>query len=264
MKKITITLLIIFLVLVAKHATYAATTATPSASETPTTSSVTSALNQQIDNLKDRIASRVAQLNLVDKKGFIGTVTDVAETKMTLSDLQGNIRFVDVDELTKFSSPSAKANFGISDIIRGKTVGILGLYNKESRRTLARFVDVLLLPKIVSGAVSAVDGGNFSLKVTTPDEKEISIDIETTTKTYIYGKSSGTVKSGFSKIQQGQRVMIVGYQDQQNKSNVIASRILLFPDIPVNPKIVLFKPGEFNVTPSTGSGTKLVPIIKNK
>src|SRR3990167_5837024 len=100
--------------------------------------------NQEIkDQLISNIASRVAQLNLVEKRGIIGKVTEATNTQITLSDIKGDTRFVDVDELTKFSSPNAKGTFGISDITKDATVGILGLYNKESRRILARFVNVI-------------------------------------------------------------------------------------------------------------------------
>ncbi len=261
MKKISLVLL--FLSLISYLLSPALSRAAVTPTVQPTTPTPTSSLDQQINNLKDRIASRVAQLNLVEKKGFVGNVTDVEETQITITDRQGNTRFIDVDELTKFSSPSAKANFGISDITKGTTIGILGLYNKESRRTLARFVDVVTFPQIISGAVEAIDGGNFSISIVTPSEKEIPINIATTTKTYMYTKGNPLARSGFSKIKQGERIMVVGVPDVQNKNGILALRLLLFPDLPVNQKIVLFKPGEFNVTPSTGSGNKIVPIIKN-
>src|SRR6185312_13291154 len=106
--------------------------------------------------LQARIASRVAQLNLVEKKGVIGTVNDVNNTQISISDVQGNNRFIDVDELTKFVSSSNKS-FGISDIHKGDTLGILGLYNKQSRRILARFVTALNLATTFNGIISGID-----------------------------------------------------------------------------------------------------------
>lgn len=192
-------------------------------------SAKTGALNQQINDLKNRIASRVAQLKLVEKRGIIGTVTDVSDTQITLSDSKGNTRFIDVDELTRFSNPSAKDAFGISDITRGANIGVLGLYNKESRRILARFVDILNLAKIVHGRVLSTEGINYTLKVSAKDNKEISFDVETTTRTLSYSKDGGLTRSGFSKIKEGQRVIVIG--------GITASKIILLPDIPKNPKI---------------------------
>src|SRR3990167_5640769 len=102
------------------------------ASLTPTPDDKAQAIKEQ---LITNIASRVAQLKLVEKRGIIGTVTNVTNTQITLSDIQNNTRFIDVDELTKFTSAKSKETFGISDITKGTTLGILGLYNKDSRRT---------------------------------------------------------------------------------------------------------------------------------
>mgnify|MGYP001601616848 FL=1 len=77
------------------------------------------------DQLITNIASRVAQLKLVEKRGIIGVVNDVTNTQISVADLQNNTRFVDVDELTKFSNPAFKGIFGISDITKDSTIGIL-------------------------------------------------------------------------------------------------------------------------------------------
>ncbi|HSD98856.1 MAG TPA: DUF5666 domain-containing protein [Patescibacteria group bacterium] len=255
MKKITSGLLLLFLCVLSMQSVFAATTPTPTAS--------VSQSEQQINNLKDRIASRVAQLNLVEKKGFIGTVSDVSETQITLTDMQGADRIVDVDELTKFSSPSAKSSFGISDISKGQLVGVIGLYNKDSRRLLARWIDVLKLPQIFSGAVLTVDKDNFTFTIATVDNQSIAIDVENITKTNAYTSAAGVAKSGFSKLSPGIRVLVVGFPDAKNKNLIVASRILVFPDLKSNPKITLINPTDIApITPSTGSGKTLTPITK--
>lgn len=234
MKKILITFILTFAFLYSLAPVLAATKTTP----TPTGTNPTIDLEKQLNDLKDRIASRVAQLNLVDKKGIIGTVSDISDSQISVTDENGNINLIDVDELTKFSSPNQKSNFGISDISKGDTLGILGLYNKESRRILARFVDVMNLPQIISGAVSDINRSDYSFIVDNNENKEYTIEVETVTKTYAYSNpNDGLVKSGFSKMQQGERVIIVGNFDAKDKSKIIAERVLRFPDLPINPKI---------------------------
>ena len=70
-------LAILFLPLIFSNISYAQSI-TPKTSITPDISSptqkVTEKLNEQINDLKDRIASRVAQLNLVEKRGIVGTI----------------------------------------------------------------------------------------------------------------------------------------------------------------------------------------------
>lgn len=266
MKKFLYTLLFLCLFSSVTNAYALTPSATPTSASATTSATPTQASNiiNEINNLKDRIASRVAQLNLVEKKGFIGVVTDIGETQLTLSDKNNNTRYVDVDELTKFFSPSAKDSFGISDITKGSTVGILGRYNKDSKRTLARFVSVLIMPQIISGTVTNIDSDNFLLTIMTPEQKETQIDIETITKTYAYTKDGGTAKSGFSKIKIGERVMIVGFSDKIAKNKILASRIIHMPEVKPNPRIQSVKLQNSEITPSTGSGMKLAPITGTK
>src|SRR5579872_6286504 len=91
------------------------------AATTPTPTPAVSTTEQQINTIKDMVASSVAAMHLMEKRGFIGKVTDNTETQITVNDMMGNSRSIDVDELTQFSSPSAKTSFGISDITKGTT-----------------------------------------------------------------------------------------------------------------------------------------------
>lgn len=245
------------------HATFAVTKT--AVTPTPTPQPFTN-LEKQISNLKDKIASRVAQLKLVDKRGIIGIVTDVNPTQITLTDMKGNTRFVDVDELTKFSSPSAKSNFGISDITKGSMLGILGLYNKESRRILARFVDSMTLPTYISGAVSDIDPKNYSLTILTAQKDSYTVDVENVTRTYSYDDTTSLTKSGFSKILIAERINVIGFADAKNPKHIVATRILIFPTLAIDPHIVIIKPQDLQlqgtVIPATGSGHKLTPLTK--
>ena len=205
---------------------------------------------QQIkDQLITNIASHVAQLKLVEKRGIVGTVTEVSNTQITILDVQNNIRFIDVDELTKFTSDSAKGSFGISDLSKDTMIGVLGLYNKESRRILARFVDVMDMPKIIHGKVAFVDGKNFTVDVATTDNKQVSVDVESITKTFSYTKDEGLLQSGFSKIKEGQTIIAIKSTNPKYKDTFVAARIIIFPDFST-------------ISPSTGSGKKLTPIVK--
>ena len=105
-------------------------------------------ISDKVDALKDKVASRVAQLNLVERRGIIGIVEDVSDTQITIIDLNDKTRIIDVDELTKFSSEDDNS-FGISDIKKGSKISALGLYNKESRRLLARFVNEKNIPLFI-------------------------------------------------------------------------------------------------------------------
>ncbi|MGA2967726.1 MAG: hypothetical protein ABSD69_00950 [Candidatus Levyibacteriota bacterium] len=245
MKKLLI-LVFVLTFFVSKDAVLAAPTPAPTADQT------------LIEQLGNEIASKTAQLNLVEKRGIIGTVTDSSNVQITLTDPNGNTRFVDVDELTKFSS-SSNASFGISDITNGTTLGVLGLYNKQSRRILGRDIQMIpSFPNIVFGEVSAIDKVNYEVTVLKGNGGKTVIEIQDITKTSAF--TSGVLtKSGFSKIQGGQTVSVTGFPDKQDPNKIMASQIIILSDIqlgynlnPVSPTII----------PSTGSGIKLYPLKK--
>lgn len=223
----------------------------------PNPDPVKDVLEEQVSDLKDKIASRVAELNLVEKRGIIGTVTDVTGTQVTLSDLKSDTRFVDVDELTKFSGEDP--SFGFSDIKKGMSLSVIGLYNKQSRRILARVVEEKSVIKIVHGFVSTIDTENFVINITSSDNEQITIDVETTTKTYSYDtEEKDILRSGFSKIKEGQSIFVVGSEDREEKDRIDADRVIVFPNVIKGPAVNLSP----SITPSTGSGKKLTPIAQ--
>lgn len=220
----------------------------------------TPTVNQTLlEKLGNEIASKTAQLNLVEKKGIIGTVTDSSTSQITLTDTNNNTRFVDVDELTKFSSDSS-SSFGISDVKKGATLGVLGLYNKQSRRILARSINVLTpFPTIVFGEIANVDKVNFELTVVKANGGRTILEIETITKSYSFS-GGNLIKSGFSKIQATQTISAIGFPDKQDPNKIMASQIIIFPDIQLSYNLNLTPSA--TIAPSTGSGVKLYPIKK--
>ena len=218
-------------------------------------------INQQIDELKNKVASKVAELNLVEKRGIIGTVVEVRGNAITLNDSENNTRYVDVDELTKFTS-DAKDTYGLSDIKKGDGLGVIGLYNKDSRRLLARFVDAISVPQIIVGAVSKIDKDTFTVTVVTADGKKFDVDVEDITKSF-YLQNGTLVKSGFSKIKLKENVAVYGFSENGNASKISASTLVHFPNIPPNPNITIPEnvPNPTStIVPSTGSGKKVTPI----
>lgn len=248
MKKLILTtiLSVALTTFVFRGTVFAAPTATPT---------VDQALIQQLGN---EIASKTAQLNLVEKRGIIGTVTDSSTSQITLTDVSGNTRFIDVDELTKFSS-SSNSSFGISDVKNGITLGVLGLYNKQSRRILARDVDVMdTFPTTIFGEVSNIDKVNYEITIVKGNNGKAVAEIEDVTTTDAFTGGSLT-RSGFSKMQTGQTVSVTGYPDKQDKNKILASQIIVLSDIQLNYDLT---PASPTIVPSTGSGIKLYPIIK--
>jgi hypothetical protein len=260
MKKFIIALLTVFVFSLAITRAEAAT-ATPTANPSPSASQVLNEkLDKEINQLKEKIASHVAQLNLVEKRGILGNVAATSNNQVTITDISGNTRFVDVDELTKFSSPSDKS-FGLSDLTKGTKVTVLGLYNKQSERILARFIDVSVDPTFLSGAVADIDTKNGMLTLSTEDKKQIKIDVQTTTKISQYTSSDGTLsKYGLSKMNVGDRVTIVGFPEKQDQNIISPTRIIDYTDLPKDPLISLQQPS--NAESSANLTATLAPAKK--
>jgi hypothetical protein len=230
------------------------------AEPSPTTSSI---LNSQINQLKNKIASQVSKLNLVEKRGIIGTVQDVTNSQITLTDNKGNIRYADLDEITKYES-DADSSFSLTDLKKGTLISILGIYNKESQRILARYVDIETVPTRYQGEITAIDGKNFDLTMMTIDQKveKVSIDDTTTTSSYSSGGSLG--QYGFSKLNVGDRIFVVGYPDKTDATLLDADRVVDYLDAPKDPDISLVTPTTA-ITPTaapTEKGAKAISPIK--
>lgn len=210
------------------------TTVTPR----PTSSASPAADEGQVERIKDIVASRVAELNLVEKKGVLGKVISATSTQITLEDVNKDRRIIEIDELTKFNDPD-NDDFGISDIDPGDTIGVIGLLNKAADRVLARFVNtVATIPEYFEGVVFEIDAKNFQVTAVDENGKKRIIDVVTSTKTSSYGDEDGLAKSGFSKIEKGQRIYAVGFTDSKIKEQLNATRVIHFLDLAPSEKML--------------------------
>lgn len=201
----------------------------PTSAKSPTPS--LSGQDSQIEKIKDLVASRVAELKLVDRRGVVGTVKNSTNTQITLTNEKRTALMVDIDELTKFEGENSKSSFGISDIKTGDVLSIIGLYNKQNERLLARFVSIAgNIPQNIEGVIVDKNKIDYTLTIATTDGKEKIINVESSTKTSLYDNES-TIKSGFTKIQIGERIIVVGFADKTNKDQINASRIIHFPSL---------------------------------
>lgn len=186
----------------------------------------------RIEKIKEMVAQKVASLRLVEKKGVFGIVRETSTTQLTLVNKNNEERIIDVDELTKFQDPTVKS-FGVSDIEKEDVLSVIGLYNKDSKRLLARFITRVVTHSVyLDGIVADKDRVNFTVTVANAKGEKSVVSIETTTKTQEYQKGDGMKKSGYSRINIGERVLVYGFPDKNKKEEIIATRIVRLVDIP--------------------------------
>lgn len=231
----------------------------------PTPASPTQGQIDQIEKIKEMVASKVAELKLVEKRGILGKVKETTGTKITVIDNKGNGRTVDTDELTKFQDDvGSSKTFGISDIKKDEQFSFIGLYNKDTERLLARIVTrIHSIPTLFEGMVTDKNLAQFALTVVDALGAKKVINIENTTKTNVHSQE-GVLKSGFTKINAGQRILVVGFTDTKDKNQINATRITHFESLPPSSQMAKFAKNNNGdeIPVSSGSGKKLTPITQ--
>lgn len=186
---------------------------------------------EKIQRIKDLVASKVAELNLVEKRGIIGTVREVTNMSVVITDLKGNSRQIDVDELTKFDI--AKTSSGISDLEVGQTYSFVGLYNKDTEKLLARTINnTETIPVYFEGALVSIDDDEFQLTVVSEKGEERKVDIENSTRTNLISEEGELTRSGFSKLETNQRILAIGFWDTKDDTLLTATRVIHFETVP--------------------------------
>lgn len=230
MKKILL-FLTIAIAFVATTTVVFAQTETPD-DETPTPKASPTKADSQIEKIKDLVASKVAELKLVDKRGVLGTVKSKTNTQINVTNSRGEAAQIDIDELTKFNGTTSKEDFGISDVEKGDVLSFIGLYNKETKKLLARFVSrATNIPENIDGKITSIDKKEFTFDIVDENGKTKTINVESSTKTNSYDNGD-TAKSGFSKLEEGQRVIVVGFKDPKVTTQINAERIVQFTSLP--------------------------------
>lgn len=204
---------------------------TPSVKPSQNQLPVDNAALEKIQKIKDIVASKVAELNLVEKRGIVGSIKEINGMKITITDVKGDTRQIDVDELTKFNLEDKDA--GISDLTKGSTYSFIGIYNKETQRLLCRNIDTAnTIPVYFEGAISELNEDDFQISIVNAKGEKKSVDIQGSTKTRLADNNGELIKSGFSKLEINSRVLAIGFLDKKDKNLISALRVIHFADVP--------------------------------
>lgn len=224
---------------------------TPSNTVTSTSSSATTAPideseMKKVKKIIDLVASKSADEKLAFKIGILGTVTQSTNTALTVQTINGVSKIIDIDEITKFSDPDSKS-YGISDIKKGDLLGIIGIINKISNHILGRHVSRMSnIPTYFEGIITEINKKNFQFTANSEKGDKKIIDITTSTKISSFSKPEGEFKSGFTKVEIGQRIHAVGFPDEKVENQINTTRFIHFEDLPPSIKMK----NNLNITPT--------------
>ena len=233
MKKISILLTTFSLFFISNSIlpVFAATSPTPSAVPSQNEVPKDSADLEKIQKIKDIVASKVAELDLVEKRGIIGTVKEVKGMRITVIDMKGNTRQMEADELTKFNL--GNDDDGISDLVKGDRYSFVGLFNRDTQILLVRNVlTTNSIPVHFEGAITALDEENFQITIVNEKGEKKKVDIQASTKTRLISEDGELTKSGFSKLEENSRILAIGFWDKKDKDLMSATRIIHFENVP--------------------------------
>lgn len=210
---------------------------TSTVSATPAT---TSSNLKQVESLKERLATKVAEMRQTQKKAVTGSVKEITTTAMTLTTTAKDLKIEMTDELTVIQYLKGKrTTLAEDDISKGDNVVIFGDYDSALDIIQAKivFIEPTTQNQRVSGIVTDINRTDYTLTIKTRDNKSYVIDIEGTTKTNIWTKSDGMVKSGYSKINSGDNLEILGVKTTKEDNRLSAVRILDLRDLSGNPAV---------------------------
>lgn len=214
-----------------------AATPTPAGKTSPTDSVEI----EKIQKIKDIVASKVAELDLVEKRGLIGTIKDNKKMHLVITDIKGKTRNIDVDELTNFSIGNKDEKLGVSDLEKDTLYSFVGLYNKDTERLLVRTVTkASTIPDFFEGIITSINEGTFQIEIVNSKGEKKTADVQKTTKTNLSTVDGKIVKSGFSKLESGQRVIVAGFLDLKDSNLIASTRVIHFDEIPPSKEMQQF------------------------
>ncbi len=205
-------------------------TATKSASSPSAKESTTSAAtDDKVKNLKDKLATTVAQLREDQTRGFYGDISALSKSSFTLSTIDSEIKVRFNEDTLVFKSTDKRTDATIGNLKNGLTASVMGLFDKDTSIHTAKVILLQVLPHRYSGQVTQVDKTNATLTLKTTIGKDMTFDYEKTTRAVeLQISDKKLVKSGLSRINNGDRVEIwanVSEDDQQKNKAVRLVRI---------------------------------------
>lgn len=198
--------------------------ATPSA----TPSGAKKDVQTKIDDLKERLATKVAELRKSTPRAIFGTVTQVSVSSISVDAIQKAYKIELTDSINVAQILKGKrTDLSTDDISKNDVVTVFGDFDETLDILQAKhiFIEASKLPKRLHGTISAIDKKNNAFTLKGVDEASYTIDIESTTKNTLWtnGKSE---KGGFSKLEIGMVVTVVGMEDAKEADRYSALRLL--------------------------------------
>ncbi len=216
---------------------------------TPTATGVKA---KQIEDLKERLATKVAQLQQLQTKAIDGIVKSVSLTSATIETSAKDYKIELSDEIKIFQYLKGKrTGLSLEDLTKDDRVVIFGNYDSTLDLLKAKVILIYTSqPVRISGKITEINKEDYVINLTTPEGTKNTLDVETTTKTFVWNGQE-IVKGGFSKLIVGDEIQVLGNPVPKKENQLSTSRILNLGDLSGTPKPI--------ITPTSTPTPKLTP-----
>lgn len=233
MKRILVTIIVIlFFTFSVIPVNAVTTTPSPKVSPTNTSKAVTptqTVVASKVEDLKERLATRVAELRQSSPKALFGTVSQVTVSTITIDAQNKAVKIELTDDIKVIQIIRGKRTILSSDDIdKDDKVTVFGDYDStiDILKASTIFIENKTNPIRIHGFIGEVNKSTNTFALKGVDGQQYTIDIETTTRTQEWKKDIGIEKSGFSKLESGMFVSVLGIPDPKNEMTYTASRVL--------------------------------------
>ena len=181
-----------------------------------------------MDDLKERLATKVAELRQTQRKAIYGIVKTVTLSTFTVETATNDLKIELTDDIKFFQMIKGKrTELTTEDLAVDDMVTVFGEFDIGLDLLAAKVVVIQSAPLVrVLGAVKSIDTEEFTATLTTESGQDYIIDIEKTTTALAFDREKGLVKGGFSKLEVGRTVHVVGTAVAKADHRVSAARLI--------------------------------------
>ncbi len=188
-------------------------------------------LDKDTQVFKDKIVNAVTEQYKKDRKAVSGFVNNT-KTLTFKTDTEEEYQVKIDDVLTKFFQVigATKKEIKQSQIEKGDYIIVTGPVVDKTINANFVYMDDKYLVK--NGKITEVDKEAYSIKITTAEKDNFTLDVETSTKQQILNIKTLEVETvGFSKIKEGDTIHFVVIKTGQEKevNRFPAEKILIIP-----------------------------------
>jgi len=194
--------------------------------------------DKNVKILREKIATKVEEMRKKDQRAYAGKIRKIEDTSITIATIENNEEkdyLIKIDEtLTNVFRIVGTVSREIkkSDLKNNDYVIVTGQQLNEGIEADTIHIDEEFLVR--TGSIIEVSKESFFLKVVTSDKEEFTLDIQNSTKQFMYNmKSKENESTGFSKLKEGDTIHFVVSKtnpgDSTEKNRYDAVRILVIP-----------------------------------